>query len=247
MKLHTNEYLIIRNYEDDYVDRYRYDGNKLVRFPNKSIDNEYIKKLKPRNFRQQCCFDLLQNDSIPVKLITGNQGGGKTYLAFHHALDKLEKEKLYKKIVYIRNNVDVKDVPSIGALPNSIREKLLPYILPLSDCLGSQFGLEMLEKQEKVEYLHLGFARGRSFANSIILVSECENLTREHVALLLGRVGENSIIIFDGDSTQVDKKVFCDNSGIKALQDVLRGNPLFGCVKLDKSERSAISELSSLF
>lgn len=246
-KIKLNEYLIIKDKDEKYIDRYRFDGNKLIHFQIKVIDNSYIKKLKPKNYRQQCCFDLLQNDSIPVKLITGNMGSGKTFLAFHHSLDKLERDKNFKKIVYIRNTVDVKDVPNLGALPNGLKEKLLPYILPLADCIGNQMGLEILEKQDKIEYMHLGFARGRNFSNSIILVSESENLTREHVALLLGRVGEGSIIIFEGDVSQVDKKVFQDNSGIQALKNVLNNNPLFGCVHLDKSERSQVAELSSLF
>jgi len=246
-ELSLNEYLIIKDKNGEYLDRFKFDGNKLIHFQTKSIDNLYIKKLKPKNCRQQCCFDLLQNDNIPVKLITGSMGSGKTFLSFHHSLDKLEKDRNFKKIVYIRNTVDVKDVPSLGALPNGLKDKLLPYILPLGDCLGNQIGLEMLEKQEKIEYLHLGFARGRNFSNSILLVSESENLTKDHVALLLGRVGEGSIIIFEGDISQVDKKVFQDSSGIKALKDILKGNPLFGWVHLDKSERSQVAELSSLF
>ena len=131
----------------------------------------------------------------------------------------------------------------MGALPNGLKDKLLPYILPLGDCLGNQIGLEMLEKQEKIEYLHLGFARGRNFSNSIVLISEAENLTKDHVALLLGRIGEGSIIIFEGDVSQIDKKVFQDSSGIQALKDELKGNPLFGCVHLDKSERSPSSRI----
>ena len=55
-------------------------------------------------------FDLLQNDIYQLKLITGNMGSGKTFLAFHHSLDKLERIKVLKKIVYVRNTVDVKDV-----------------------------------------------------------------------------------------------------------------------------------------
>jgi prepilin-type N-terminal cleavage/methylation domain-containing protein len=59
-----NEYVIIKN-NNKYLKRYRYNSlNKLIEFDNITINNQYINKLKPRNFRQQCCFDLLQNDNI---------------------------------------------------------------------------------------------------------------------------------------------------------------------------------------
>lgn len=249
-ELVINQYLLIKDKNNEYLDRFRFDGNKLVHFPNKIIDTTYIKRLRPRNIKQQCCFDLLLNNNIPVKLITGGMGAGKTYLALHIALKKIEEDKEFKKVVYVRNNIEVKDTNSLGALPNGIKDKLLPYILPISDCLSSVRGmelLEMLEKQERIEYLHLGWARGRNFSNSIVICSESENLTREHVALLIGRIGENSSVIFEGDTSQVDKKIFSERSGIKALKEVLKGNPLFGCVHMDKSERSKVAELSNLF
>ena len=52
--LNLNEYLIIKNNIGEYIDRYKYDGNKLIHFQTKTIDNLYIKKLKPKNYRQQC-------------------------------------------------------------------------------------------------------------------------------------------------------------------------------------------------
>ena len=119
--------------------------------------------------------------------------------------------------------------------------------MPIADCIGNLIGLQMLENQEKIEYVHLGFVRGRSFSDSIIIVSESQSLTRDHVALLLGRVGDNSIIIFEGDLTQIDKKVFSESSGILALEEVLSGNELFGWVHLDKTERSRVANLSGLF
>lgn len=159
----NNQYIIIKDKDNNYIGRYRWDGKKLINFNNKIIDNNYIKKLKARNFRQQCAFDLLQNDNIPVKLITGVMGSGKTFLSLHHALERLDTSKNFRKIVYIRNNIDVKDTNSLGALPNGVKDKLLPYIMPIADCIGNLIGLQMLENQEKIEYVHLGFVRGRNF------------------------------------------------------------------------------------
>lgn len=89
--------------------------------------------------------------------------------------------------------------------------------------------------------------RGRDCKNSIIISSECENLTKEQVRMLVGRVGINSHLWLDGDSKQADKKVFESNSGLTACIEALFGNSLFGHVYLPKTERSKTAALADLF
>ena len=101
-------------------------------------------------------------------------------------------------------------------------------------------------EDEKIELLHLGFARGRSFDDCIVVVDECENITAEHAALLVSRIGKNSIIMFLGDNQQTDKAVFEKNSGLDRLNSRLFGNKLYACVHLIKSERSETSALAEL-
>jgi len=184
------------------------------------------------------------------KEITGVAGGGKNFCAFTYALDAIDKgehgKSPYHKIVLVRNNIEVKDSVGLGALPAGINEKLLPYAMPAADLLGSTIELFRLIDDNKLELLHLGFARGRSFENAIIIVDESEDLTAEHVALLVSRVGKNSVIMFLGDTTQTDKPVFEKNSGLERLNSRLFGNPLFGCVHLLKTERSETAALSAL-
>ena len=116
----------------------------------------------------------------------------------------------------------------------------------MADHLG---GKEELQKQitfGKVEVEHLGFIRGRDIKNSIIMCSEAEHLTREHVQLLLGRVAEGSVIILSGDEKQIDKRVFEKNNGLAAAIDCLKGNRLFGYVHLRESVRSETAKLADL-
>ena len=104
----------------------------------------------------------------------------------------------------------------------------------------------MSSPEQKLEIEHLGFMRGRDIKNSILFVSEAENLTKEHVQLLIGRVGEGSQIWFDGDFKQTDKEVFEKYSGLKVMIERLKGNKLFGYVHLKKSERSETAQLADL-
>ena len=99
---------------------------------------------------------------------------------------------------------------------------------------------------DKLEIEHLGWIRGRSFSNAIIMCSEAENLTKQHVQLLIGRVGKGSNLWLDGDFKQVDSKIFEENNGLRIAIEKLKGNKLFGYVNLEKSERSETAALADL-
>lgn len=78
------------------------------------------------------------------------------------------------------------------------------------------------------------------------MCSEAENLTKEHVQLLIGRVGEGSNLWLDGDFKQTDSKVFEENNGLNIAIEKLKGHQLFGYVHLEKSERSETAALADL-
>ena len=58
--------------------------------------------------------------------------------------------------------------------------------------------------------------------NTIIMCSESENMTKEHIQLLIGRVGEGSALWLNGDYRQVDEKVFETNNGLTIAIDKLK-------------------------
>jgi PhoH-like ATPase len=95
-----------------------------------------------------------------------------------------------------------------------------------------------------LEVIPLGFLRGRSIRNSIIICSEAENLTKEHLQLLMGRVDEGSALWIDGDVRQRDRAAFEKSKGLETMIDKLKGEELFGYVHLVKSERSATARLA---
>ena len=101
---------------------------------------------------------------------------------------------------------------------------------------------------EQLEVVPIQFIRGRSFSDSIIIVNEAQNLTEDHIKLLLARVGENSRIFFDGDYKQTDSPIFKNKNGLKLLLE-LRKSPvfskIFASVKLKTIERSLTAQASS--
>lgn len=238
-----NEYLLILDKDEKPIDEYKWDGNKYVRLRFKNIDNMFSGRIAPRNVQQRMAFDMLQDDKTTIKIMTGCFGSGKTMLMVTHALDFIAKEK-FDKIVWVRNNIEVKDTTPLGALPGTAFDKLLPYVGPLADHVGGMEGIEDLMQRGQLEVQHLGFIRGRDIKNSIIISTEAENLTKQHVQLLIGRVGEGSNLWLEGDYSQVDKKVFEESSGMKRAVDKLKGEKLFSYINLPQTERSETARLA---
>lgn len=240
-----NEYVLINDADGASKDFYRWDGIRYVLVGYKTIKNDYTGVVKPRNPQQRLAIDMLYNQDITVKILVGKFGTGKDYLMSSIALDLVMQGK-FDKIMWVRNNVEVKNSKPLGFLPGDAFDKLLPFAMPLADHVGGRDGLERLISNQQIEVEHLGFIRGRDIKNTIIMCSEAENMTKEHVQLLLGRVGEGSALWLNGDYKQTDHKVFTENNGLMITVDRLKGHPKFGFVKLVKTERSETAAMADL-
>jgi predicted ribonuclease YlaK len=239
----VNQYLLIKDENGDYIDKYIWNGKKLEKLKYKAIENNFIGKIKPYNIKQECYFDLL-DDNIPVKVVSGKAGSGKSFLSTAWALQEIQNNK-FKKLIIVRNNVNVQDVPDIGAVPGDINDKLKAYCAFVSDIV-SDYTYDMLLQQNKLEIAYLGTMRGRSLQDAIVLCSESQNLTTSHVKMLISRIAKNSVIIFDFDLDQIDKKTFEKDNGMQNMIESLNGHKLFGMVEFDKIERSEVAALADL-
>ena len=103
-----NEYLLIQNRFGEDVDQYRWSGSEFIKVPFKQINSRFVGKIKPRNLQQQLALDLLYNNDITVKVLTGKFGTGKDYLMASAAIDLTERGK-YERLLWVRNNVEVKN------------------------------------------------------------------------------------------------------------------------------------------
>lgn len=242
---YENEYIILKDQSNEVIDYYQYHNNGVEKVNYPIFDNSLVGKVKPRNPHQYCAMSLLKDERIPVKLITGCFGSGKSLLCIVAALDALMKEK-FDKIIFVRNNVQVANTDALGALPGDQYDKTLPYLMPFADHCGGQEGVERLMANGQLEVIPLAFLRGRSIRNSIIYSMESENLTKEHIQLIMGRVDEGSQLWLDGDSKQRDRAIFDKSRGLEMMIERLAGNSLFGYVHLQKSERSDVARLCDL-
>jgi PhoH-like ATPase len=239
-----NEYILV-THNGKLIDTYCYQDGVLRKVGYNTTSNMYLGQIKPRNTQQNLVLDMLQDKSTKVKLVKGVYGSGKDYLMLSQALSLVEKGK-FDKIVFIRPNITVADLPDIGALPGTADEKLAWTLGPFLDKVGGQEGVNMLIHSGQLEVVPLIFIRGRSFSNSIIYVTEGQNMTTEITKLILGRVGEGSELWINADNRQTDKKVFERDNGVRKLVDKLTGHPLFGYVYMPLTERSDVANLANL-
>ena len=78
----------------------------------------------------------------------------------------LQAEK-FEKIMWVRNNIEVKDTSPVGFLPGSLFDKIKWAARPLIDHLGGEEALEMHINSGRIEIQHLGHIRGRDIRNTL--------------------------------------------------------------------------------
>ena len=244
--LKENQYVLIQAAETgEIVDKYCFQNGELRQVMFHKLGGTFTGAVKPRNPQQICLFDMLKDKTSKIKLVTGRFGSGKTMAMTVAALELIEKGK-FDKIVWVRNNVSVKDAPEIGFLPGTEIDKLMPYVMPLADHAGGEEGIKKMLENGTLEVIPLGHLRGRSLRNSIVFCTECENLTRQHIQLLMGRIDEGSQLWLDGDTKQRDRAIFEQSAGLEKMVARLAGNKLFAHIHLEKSERSEVAALADL-
>ena len=240
-----NQYLVIKDKNGIIIDKFKFQNGELKKVKYLTINSTFMGKIKPKTFEQELAVDLLSDERITVKLLRAPYGGGKDYLMFGKALELIEKG-LYQKIIYIRPNVTLKDVPDIGYLRGGMEDKLSWTLGPLYDKVGGKENIDELIERDKLELMPLLFIRGRSFENSIVYVTEGQNITNEIAKLLLGRIGQDSVLMINADTHQTDNRIYDKDNGIVNMIDKLSGHHLFGYVYMSQTLRSDTANLANL-
>ena len=92
----------------------------------------------------------------------------------------------------------------------------------------------------------MSFIRGRTFANSFIIVDESQNSSIHELKTVITRVGENSKIVLLGDIEQIDTPYLDTlSNGLAVISEKLRSSELSGHITLIKGERSPIATMAS--
>ena len=90
----------------------------------------------------------------------------------------------------------------MGYLPGDIDKKMEPWTKPAYDIFERYLSHNQLERCITIE--PLGYMRGRTFDNTVIIADEMQNSTPNQMKMLLTRIGTNTKLIVTGDLEQSD-------------------------------------------
>ena len=191
---------------------------------------------------KQAKSQILQH---PFNFILGKAGSGKTLLAVQIALDSYFKREI-NKIVITRPTVSNEDN---GFLPGSLEEKMEPWLVPIRSNMKKVYDkwvvLEKMEKEENIELVSLTHFRGRTFDNCICIVDEFQNLTKNQLAMVLGRLGKGSTMILTGDPQQIDLK-FSNDSAVHDVAKLKESRFVYTVNLKDNHRHEALDEVLRL-
>ena len=79
-----------------------------------------------------------------------------------------------------------------------------------------------------------------------VYITEAQNMSIDLMKLALQRIGQDSIVILDGDDkTQVDLGIYGgNNNGLRRTSKVFRGKDIYGEVTLKEIYRSKIAQIA---
>lgn len=242
-----NQYLLIKDKEDKYIDAYRWNGEKLIQANSKNMNSLALGNVKPLDKFQMCVFDSFQNNQITM--VKGKAGSGKSYLSMGFLFSQLEKHKI-DKIIIFTNPIATRGAAKLGYYPGSKNEKLCDSNIGnfLASKLGDKGAIQIYLQSEKIILLPLSDIRGydTSGMRAGIYITEAQNMNIELMKLALQRIGQDCICIIDGDyNTQVDDISYSGlNNGMKRVSEVFRGESLYGEIELSNIYRSQIAKIA---
>lgn len=171
-------------------------------------------RLKCKNHKQKELANLITEKEIVIA--TGPAGVGKSYVAIARAIELLQNtSNQYHKIVLINPAVEAEE--KLGFLPGTVREKLDPFVGSSIDIVDKIVGPPNRVKLEEEGILAvgaLGFIRGKSIDNTILVMEEAQNMSPNQMKTLLTRIGYNSKFIISGDLDQSDRYSDFRQSGL---------------------------------
>jgi phosphate starvation-inducible PhoH-like protein len=181
----------------------------------------------------------------PFTFLLGKAGSGKTLLAVQVALDMIFKKEV-GKIIITRPTVSTEDN---GFLPGSENEKMEPWLVPIRSNMRKVYNkpakLDKMEQDEQIELVSLTHFRGRTFDNAVCIIDEFQNLTKQQLHMVLGRLGKNSTMILCGDKHQIDLK-FKNDSAIDEVAKLQGSQYVNQIILQDNHRHEALEEIFEL-
>lgn len=190
-----------------------------------------VARFEPRNASQRLAQRLYHQSD--VLFLTGPAGCGKTLCSVGMAAVDVLSGGPRNKIVVLRPAVVAGE--RLGFLTGDLGEKIAPFMTPVKQALAKT---TFHFPPERVSYEAVGYSRGVSWDNCVIVLDEAQNSAWPELLLVLTRLGKDSKLLITGDPDQSDirgtsKTHHCD---LDEVIDRLEGEPGIGIVDFPDGE-----------
>ncbi len=208
---HINQYLL--DSSDNFAARvHAQEGGRLQikDLGRERLMGRHAWGVHPKNIYQAMALDALLDPTLDLVILTGPAGCGKTLLAMAAALELVVERGIYERIIVTRNTPEIAE--SIGFLPGTEEEKMLPWLAAVTDTLevlhkhdvSKDTSLAYIMEKANIQFKSVNFMRGRSLQNTFVLLDECQNLTASQLKTIITRCGEGTKLICSGNLAQID-------------------------------------------
>jgi PhoH-like ATPase len=249
-QLTENQFAVVRAGSQSALTRRRRD--ELTLLPTASPE---AWGLRARSKEQRFALELLLDPSVTVVALDGSAGTGKTVVAMAAGLEQVVEQRRYERLAVYRPLVPVGRA-DVGFLPGGLDEKLDPWMSAIHDAVvaltehrsnhDARSLLADLEARRQLSLESVTFLRGRSLHRQFVVVDEAQNLEPTTLKTVLTRVGEDTKIVFTGDTTQIDAPYLGEsNNALAVLIHAFAGQSCFGHVRLTACERSEVAQMAA--
>ena len=256
-------------HENEFIELHATDGTSSalawvkggkIELLTEEVINRTFMGVTPKNVGQRFMAAALSAKDIPLCIIIGGAGSGKTLLSTAIGLDssmtgdefyKGEKHTSEYSNVYITRSNTIPEGEDLGFLPGDLRDKMDELLAPFYDSIEQMLRMGgesdpitigqhldyMTGEGGVVKIVSMAYVRGRSIPNSYIIVDEAQNLTPKQVKTIITRAGVGTKIILLGDPGQIDRaRLTSRSNGLVFAADKFMDSPLCAVVTLNDNE-----------
>ena len=190
----------------------------------------YKLEIKCKNERQKEFLKQMKDERNEICFGIGAPGTGKSFLSLAYALKQLKEGNISNITIVIPTAPAGGTDLGLGYLKGELEDKTRPYkeadkqtitkILKISGNQDPNSIASQLINGVYVKYEFINFLLGKTLDDTIVLVNEAEQYTKENMKLILTRLGENSRFIITGDCEQVNRSSIVRKKDICGLSYV---------------------------
>ena len=156
-------------------------------------------------------------------------------------------KSLYLQMCICRSNYEMGK--GLGYLKGTLVEKWAPwarpmfYLLELLDVKTTDLDKMIDGTDPEIQIMPINFIQGCSLNKRFMILDEAQNFNREEVKAFICRAGEGTKVVLTGDITQIVNSSLDQLScGLSHAIQRMQGEENFGCLHLEKSERSSLAQ-----